>query len=87
MEESEIAIAALNNAELKYSQRPEIQVAKVSVDDVSKLKEAYPNYYADTRGFINELIAHIEPEYERKDPEARGDKYQKPDDVFRNFKR
>lgn len=88
LEENEIAIEALNNAELEYAQRPEIQVAKVSVDDVSKLKEAYPNYYAETRGFIDELTAHIEPEYERKvAPEERADKDKRPDDDFRDYKR
>lgn len=83
-EQTEIGIEALNNAELEYAGRTEVQVAKVSVDNILKLKEAYPNYYADTREFINELNVVIELEYEHE--EEREDDDPRPEIDFIKYK-
>jgi ppGpp synthetase/RelA/SpoT-type nucleotidyltranferase len=39
--------------EKEYSKQPEVQVVLVSVENIAKLKTAYPNYYADTGEFIS----------------------------------
>jgi ppGpp synthetase/RelA/SpoT-type nucleotidyltranferase len=35
--------------------KPHIQVVRVSVEDVKNLRTAYPNYYLDTREFLNAM--------------------------------
>lgn len=46
-------------AEKETADKFEIQVVLVSVDSLSKLRIAYPNYYADTTGFLNAIKAII----------------------------
>ena len=51
----------LNSAETEFAERPQLQVALVTVQNVEKLKEAYLNYGANAEGFVNERILLIEP--------------------------
>lgn len=39
--------------EEQYANTPEVQTVLVSVDSVSNLQSAYPNYYLDTRDFLD----------------------------------
>ena len=47
--------------EKEYAKQPDVQIVLVSVESMSKLKSAYPNYYADTGEFIS-LIKEYLPE-------------------------
>jgi len=38
---------------------PDVQVVQVSVEDVTALRTAYPNYYLDTQAFVSALMAAI----------------------------
>jgi ppGpp synthetase/RelA/SpoT-type nucleotidyltranferase len=39
--------------ETEYVDSPHIQIVLVAVDSLAKLRKAYPNYYADTREFLD----------------------------------
>lgn len=39
--------------------RPEVQAVLVSVEDVTALREAFPNYYLDTSAFIQAVHVAI----------------------------
>lgn len=49
------ATARYAEAEAEDRQNPNRKSVLVAVDEVEKLREAFPNYYADTRDFIKEL--------------------------------
>jgi hypothetical protein len=61
------AKAQLAEAQEKYKQQeketesdPRIQVVLVSVDSVRALPKAYPNYYVDTKDFVNAVQRELE---------------------------
>jgi hypothetical protein len=46
---------AYDKAEKDNESNPNAQVVLVSVEDVDSLRKAYPNYYVDTKGFMDEV--------------------------------
>jgi putative GTP pyrophosphokinase len=42
-------------AEMEKSKKPEVDAVLVWVNSIRGLRAAYPNYYADTKKFIDEL--------------------------------
>jgi hypothetical protein len=46
---------AYAEAELRVKEKPGTDAVLVSVDSISNLSRAYPNYYADTSVFLNLL--------------------------------
>lgn len=49
------AMQAYAAAEQESRENPDQNSVLASVDDIENLKRAFPNYYADTRDFLNEL--------------------------------
>ena len=56
-------IANVRYAELEKKNRdsPELQTVLVSVDSIGALRTAYPNYYLDVSGFLEELRNVVGP--------------------------
>jgi ppGpp synthetase/RelA/SpoT-type nucleotidyltranferase len=54
------ATTELAEREKEYEDKPEIQVVLVEVDSLGKLRESYPNFYADTSVFIQSINDIIE---------------------------
>jgi hypothetical protein len=46
-------------AEIETSKRPDIDTVLVWVNSVKRLRNAYPNYYADTKQFLDALGTSI----------------------------
>ena len=44
---------------LEKDANPDLQVVQVSVEDVTALRTAYPNYYLDTRSFVDALHSAV----------------------------
>lgn len=57
--EKEKAIEDYSRAEKKYQGRKEYDVVLVGADTTNNLKKAYPNYFVDTREFLNYLTKII----------------------------
>ena len=45
--------------QLEKGGNPDLQVVQVSVEDVTALRTAYPNYYLDTQAFVAALNSAI----------------------------
>jgi putative GTP pyrophosphokinase len=54
------ATTQLAEQEKQFTDKPEIQVVLVEVDSLGKLRESYPNFYADTSVFIKTISDIIE---------------------------
>ena len=50
---------------------PHKQVVLVSVDSVSALRRAYPNYYVDTREFITAVMSEVDPSVKRSSAKGK----------------
>lgn len=51
--------AAYDKAEKETEKDPNAQVVLVSVEDLDSLRKAYPNYYVDTKGFMDSVDAEM----------------------------
>lgn len=51
---------AYDKAEKENESKPNVQVVLVSVDDLAALPKAYPNYYVDTKAFIDAIEREID---------------------------
>lgn len=51
--------AAYDRAEKETEKDPNAQVVLVSVEDLDSLRKAYPNYYVDTKGFMDSVDAEM----------------------------
>lgn len=50
---------AYDKAEKETETDPSVQVVLVSVEDLDSLRKAYPNYYVDTKGFMDSVDAEL----------------------------
>ena len=56
----EAAVQRQREEEERYVNDPTVQTVMVSVDSLEELPQAYPNYFAETRGFV-ELLYDLPP--------------------------
>jgi len=50
---------AYDKAEKETETDPSVQAVLVSVEDLDSLRKAYPNYYVDTKGFMDFVDAEL----------------------------
>ena len=53
--ERDKAVADYDAAEKRYQENKNYDIVLVGADASADLKKGYPNYYADTREFVNQL--------------------------------